>query len=255
MEADPLVLLTRDGVLERIAVSGLAARFPNLAVIVEPPVSRVSLIRGRVKRLGILHVIGQLAFIMFARLQRWTARARIAEISRTFRLAAHWPAGMVPIRVSSINSPECIGHLQRLNPRAVLVVGTRIIRANVLGALDVPFINYHDGITPKYRGIRGGYWAKVERDEENFGVSVHLIDAGIDTGAVLYQARLTASATDNYSTYPYLQIATALALLERAAQDAISGNTIPQAVNLPSRLWSHPTLWGYVWAGLRHGTW
>ncbi len=74
----------------------------------------------------------------------------------------------------------------------VLVVGTRIISRKVLVAVAAPFINYHDGITPKYRGIHGGYWASAQSDLANFGVTVHLVDPGIDTGEVLYQARLQA---------------------------------------------------------------
>jgi hypothetical protein len=60
---------------------------------------------------------------------------------------------------------------------------------------------------------------------------------------------------DNYSTYPYLQLAAALPLLERAARDAIAGSLRPQRVDLPSRLWSHPTLWAYVRTGVRRGVW
>jgi hypothetical protein len=29
----------------------------------------------------------------------------------------------------------------------------------------------------------------------------------------------------------------------------------PQRVDLPSRLWSHPTLWAYVRTGVRRGVW
>ena len=88
-------------------------------------------------------------------------------------------------------------------------------------SLAAPFINYHAGITPKYRGVHGGYWAKAEGDPGNFGITVHLIDKGIDTGEVLYQARLASTAEDNYSTFPYLQLVAALPLLERAADDAL----------------------------------
>jgi folate-dependent phosphoribosylglycinamide formyltransferase PurN len=253
--ADRVVLLTRDCDVGRIAASTLAARFPGLAVIVEDPVSRWSLLRGRVKRLGLLHVTGQLAFMIFQRVQQRAAGARIAQIADAKGLNARWPLDRSPIRVRSVNAPECTEHLRRLDPRVILVVGTRIIGKKVLGAFDVPFVNYHAGITPKYRGAHGGYWAKVTGDAANFGVTVHLIDPGIDTGDVLYQARLTPSAQDNYSTFPYLQLAAALPLLERAACDAIAGRLVAQKVDLPSGLWSHPTLWGYVWSGLRQGAW
>jgi methionyl-tRNA formyltransferase len=157
--------------------------------------------------------------------------------------------------VPSVNSPECIALLRRLKPQVILVVGTRIISRSVLSAVAAPFINYHDGVTPKYRGIHGGYWAAAEGDLKNFGVTVHLVDAGIDTGDVLYQARLTPTANDNYATFPYLQLAAAMPLIEQAVEDALGGALKPLKVDLPSRLWSHPTLWGYVAAGLNRGVW
>jgi methionyl-tRNA formyltransferase len=166
-------------------------------------------------------------------------------------MSARYPTTEVP----SVNAPECIALLQRLDARVVLVVGTRIIARSVLSAVAAPFINYHDGVTPKYRGIHGGYWAAAEGDLGNFGVTAHLVDAGIDTGDVLYQARLAPQASDNYATFPYLQLAAALPLMAQAAQDAIDGGLKPRKVDLPSRLWSHPTLWGYVAIGLRRGVW
>src|SRR5262252_1716564 len=147
------------------------------------------------------------------------------------------------------------GQLERLQPQAILVVGTRLIAEEVLRAIDAPFINYHAGITPKYRGVHGGYWAQAEGDPGNFGVTVHLVDRGIDTGEVLYQERLAPSANDNYSTFPYLQLVAALPLLERAARDAVNGTLRPEKLDLPSKLWSHPTLWQYIKTGLRRGVW
>jgi methionyl-tRNA formyltransferase len=193
--------------------------------------------------------------MLFQRIQQKRSRSRIAEIVRRADLDARGPDEAQIIRVPSVNSPACIRHLQQLQPRAILVVGTRIIVGDVLHSVDAPFINYHAGVTPKYRGVHGGYWAKAEGDDGNFGVTVHLVDEGIDTGAVLYQARLAASTADNYSTYPYLQLAAALPLLERSARDAIAGTLRPQRVDLPSRQWSHPTLWAYVQTGLRRGVW
>ena len=255
MPTDKVVLLTNEGESGRVAARYLAARFPALTVIVETPVARSLLLRRRIKRLGVVHVGGQLAFMLFQRIQQKRSRSRIAEIVRRADLDARGPDEAQIIRVPSVNSPACIRHLQQLQPRAILVVGTRIIVGDVLHSVDAPFINYHAGVTPKYRGVHGGYWAKAEGDDGNFGVTVHLVDEGIDTGAVLYQARLAASTADNYSTYPYLQLAAALPLLERSARDAIAGTLRPQRVDLPSRQWSHPTLWAYIQTGLRRGVW
>jgi methionyl-tRNA formyltransferase len=260
MLTDRVVLLTCEGDVGVFAERYLSGHLPGLAVIVERPASRAQLLRRRIKRLGLAHVAGQLAFMAFQRIQQKVSKERIAEIIRAGGLDAQRAQENAMmrnemIRVPSVNSPECIGHLRRLQPQAILVVGTRIIAGDVLRAVGAPFINYHAGITPKYRGVHGGYWAKSEGDLGNFGVTVHLVDAGIDTGDVLYQARLAPTAKDNYSTYPYLQLVAALPLLQRAARDAVAGTLRPEKVDLPSHLWSHPTLWHYIKTGLRRGAW
>jgi folate-dependent phosphoribosylglycinamide formyltransferase PurN len=255
MPAGDVVLLVIDNSLCRIAAWRLARRFPDLTIIVEQHVPRFKLIRGRTRRFGLLHTTGQLAFILYSRLIRRRAAGRIAEIIAASRLEARWPDGVERIEVVSVNAPDTVAQLQKLHPKVVLVVGTRIISAKVLAAVQAPFINYHDGITPKYRGIHGGYWASAQNDLANFGVTVHLVDPGIDTGEVLYQARLRPSGEDNYATFSYLQLAAALPLLVRAAEDAIAGTVTPQNVDLPSQLWSHPTIWRYLATGVCRGVW
>jgi hypothetical protein len=255
MPTGQVALLVIDSDLCRIAARSLAKRFPDLKIIVERHISRRILLRRRIARLGLLHVAGQLAFMSVARILRLASGRRISEILDSAHLAPRWPGSCALLEVPSVNSPECVALLRQLKAQVVLVVGTRIISRSVLSAVAAPFINYHDGITPKYRGIHGGYWAAAEGDRENFGVTVHLVDAGIDTGEVLYQARLSPAANDNYATFPYLQLAAALPLIEQAAQDAVAGTLKPVKAELPSRLWSHPTLWGYVSTGLKRQVW
>jgi folate-dependent phosphoribosylglycinamide formyltransferase PurN len=255
MSNDRIVLLTYEGEFGRIAANSLDRRFDDLAVIVEAPASRLAMAKRRLRRLGLAHVLGQILFSIFQRFQLAMARRRVAEIAAAFGLEARWPTGRKMIRMSSINSPECVAELRSLAPRAILVVGTRLISRDVLTSIGVPFINYHSGITPKYRGVHGGYWAQARGDTENFGVTVHLIDEGIDTGGVIYQAKVQPGPNDNFSTYPYLQIAAALPLLELAARDAIAETLTTRAVDLPSCLWSHPTFWNYLTVGFRRGIW
>jgi folate-dependent phosphoribosylglycinamide formyltransferase PurN len=254
-QSTELVFLTSGNDLGRIAARRLAVTFPGLKIIVEQPIARSALLRGRIKRLGVVHVAGQVAFALLARGLSYASRRRIAEILRQHQFEPRWPDGCERFEVPSVNSAECVAYIERLNPRVILLLGTRIIDRKTLAAITAPLINYHAGITPKYRGIHGGYWAKAEGDLENFGVTVHLVDPGIDTGAVLYQARLRPTDADNYATFPYLQLAAVLPLMEQAARDALAGKLAPQTVNLPSRLWSHPTIWSYVAAGLRRGAW
>ena len=250
-----VVFLTTGSDLGKIAASRLAEAFPDVTIVVERPASRRDLLRSRIKRLGLGHVVGQIGFVGVARILHHASQRRIREILHQHHLEPRWPDGCERIEVPSVNSPECLACLAELKPRVILVLGTRILSRATLAAIDVPLINYHAGITPKYRGVHGGYWARTEGDLANFGVTVHLVDPGIDTGAVLYQARLVPAPSDNYATFPYLQLATVLPLLEQAAHDALASKLAPQTVDLPSRLWSHPTIWGYLAAGLFSGAW
>jgi methionyl-tRNA formyltransferase len=136
-----------------------------------------------------------------------------------------------------------------------VVYGTRLLKRETLGCIDAPFINYHAGINPKYRGQNGAYWARRSADPDHAGVTIHLVDEGVDTGDVLYQARVELAPSDNIATYQHRQMAVALPLLIRAIEDAVSGRLQPRRVDLPSRQWFHPTLWGYLRAGLAEGVW
>jgi methionyl-tRNA formyltransferase len=116
-------------------------------------------------------------------------------------------------------------------------------------------INFHSGINPKYRGQAGGYWALASGDPDNAGVTVHLVDEGVDTGAVLYQARFSATPQDNFITYFYIQAGTARPLVIKAIEDALSGQLRPAKVDLPSQQFYHPTLWQYLWTAWAKGVW
>ena len=84
---------------------------------------------------------------------------------------------------------------------------------------------------------------------------MHLVDEGVDTGDVLYQAMSEFEAADNIATYQHRQMATALPLVIRAVEDALADRLSPRRVELPSRQWFHPTLWGYVRTGVMQGVW
>lgn len=153
--------------------------------------------------------------------------------------------------IPSVNHPDGHAAVLHLAPDVMVISGTRILSARTIAALGRPIINMHAGITPQYRGVHGGYWALVQRDPAHCGVTVHLVDAGVDTGAVLYQALITPGPTDDFSTYPTLQTLAGLPLLVKAVQSAhVPAAQTPAGT---SRRWYHPTLWGYLWHRIAGG--
>lgn len=251
----PIVVLTGGGPLPWIIVNALVARYGPVTVLKEEPESMALLFRRRLRRLGPLAVTGQIAFGLYQRILRQVSARRLAKLMAENALEANRPACCRIVPVGSINAETCRRELQRLNPAVVLVIGTRMIGRQTLAAVDAPFINYHAGINPKYRGMCGGYWALAEGDAGNFGATVHLIDAGVDTGGVLYTATIAAAANDNFITYPFRLAVVGRDIVLRAIDDALHGRLRTLPTTLPSRQWYHPTLWGYLWKGVTRQVW
>ena len=94
-----------------------------------------------------------------------------------------------------------------------------------------------------YRGVHGCYWALADGDPAHAGVTVHLVDSGVDTGEVIAQAVVHPTPADSYHTYPLLQLAAGIPLLEQAIRDALEGRLRTVAVEGKSRLRYQPTIW------------
>jgi len=243
----PVVLLASDGAATRIIYHALAREFPRVEVVLERRLSKVGIFRRRMRTLGLLTALAQVPFRAgLVPLLAVRAVRRIAAIKAQYRLDDS-PIPRMAHRVKSVNSPEAREALRALDPIVIAVSGTRIIGRETLHAVDVPFINMHGGITPLYRGVHGGYWALVEGRPDLVGSTVHRIDEGIDTGAVLAQARFDITDQDSFATYPYLHTAVGIPLLIAAVRDACNNRLDRgRAVALPSRLRTHPTIWQYL---------
>lgn len=218
------------------------------AVILERPVAPSELLKKRIKKLGWWKVAGQLLFqLSIAKILKRTSRKRKEEILKKYGLENTIVPENKIIKVTSVNRAECIEALRKIKPELIIVCGTRIISKSVLESLPVKFMNIHAGITPKYRNVHGGYWALVNNDIENCGVTVHLVDEGIDTGTIIYQQKIPVTKRDNFATYPVLQLAEGIIYLKRAINDFFENKLILQKNNLESKLWYHPTIWQYIY--------
>jgi phosphoribosylglycinamide formyltransferase-1 len=250
-----IVLLAGPGEPTHLVYHYLAARFPDVVVVMEQSVPRATLARRRARRLGWPTVLGQIAFVAVA--LPVLRRSRAGRVREILTAAGADVGPIADVRhVESVNLASTAELLRELEPAVVVVNGTRIIADAILGAVPCPFINIHAGITPRYRGVHGGYWALAEGRPDLVGTTVHLVDAGIDTGAVLARAFFVAAPGDNFATYPYRHLADGLPLLAEQVEIVLAGRELGRADALPdddgaSTLRWHPTLWGYLWTRWR----
>lgn len=242
-----IIILAGKGASTNILYKYLADEFDIDAVIIEQPVRMGTFIKRRVKKLGIGKVAGQILFqFIVVPLLNTFSKKRVNEILQNYNLENRQIEKSKITAVNSVNDQQCLNELVKLQPDIIVVNGTRIISKKILQSVNASFINIHAGITPKYRGVHGAYWALVNNDLENCGVTVHLVDPGIDTGNIVFQHNILHTGKDNFVTYPYLQLAAGLPGLKKAIIDQVAGNLHQQAISGESNLYYHPTLWHYL---------
>lgn len=246
MQHKKIVFLASDCNSSRWVYNALKDEVDFSGVIIEKPVSKRQLFKRRIKKIGLLKVTGQALFSLLAvPVIRWFSKKRIAELLQHNNLSnTGFTAGYH--KVNSVNDADCMELLKQINPDIVVVNGTRIISKTILNSIPARFINMHAGITPFYRGSHGGYWAMHNNDVANFGTSIHLVDAGVDTGSVLKQVYTLPGRQDNFTTYPILQVGIGIdALKEVLKQDEQIANQIIKTTE-KGRLYYQPGIWEYL---------
>lgn len=243
-----ILLIAGSGKSTNYLYNGLDPEFSIGKVIIEEPVSKWSLIKRRIKNLGLLKVLGQVFFISIApAILRLISKDRISELEEIYFLSSKEIPQERVKKVSSVNSDECMQAIKDYQPDLILVNGTRIISSIILGSTKAPFINIHVGITPKYRGVHGGYWALIHDDPENCGVTIHYVDKGIDTGGVIAQTKISINSNDNFITYPIHQYGVGIKLFRDVIHRIKSGEVVtghkPEG---DSNLFYHPTITEYL---------
>ena len=98
------------------------------------------------------------------------------------------PEALPTTSIHSVNDAECMDALRRAEPDVLLVYGTGKIHAPVFKAAPLGAVNAHSGLLPGYRGLDTNLWAAYEGKPEDMAVTLHVIDAELDTGAV-YESR------------------------------------------------------------------
>lgn len=247
MENKKIVLLAGKGLSTNIVFHALNNRFGIHSAIIEAKESKILFVKRRIKKLGFFHVSGQLMFqFLIVPVLNFISRNKISQFVKDQDLKdSEIPVNKI-LQVQSVNDPSVEAALVALKPDVIIVNGTRIISKRILNAVKCPIINTHAGITPLYRGVHGAYWALVNNDKQHCGVTVHLIDAGIDTGDIIYQSLILVNKTDNFVTYPIKQLAIGIPILIKAIEDALNGDIKTNKSFEKSGLWYHPTIWQYI---------
>lgn len=140
---------------------------------------------------------------------RLSSRARILELKQRYPLND----GPIPsyhvLRVTSLNDTKTTMWLDRLDPQLIITHETGPIDPSVLARFDCPVLTVKPTMA---EGQLQAYWAFRAKPD----VCEVRIEQWTEQGwTVVDRSMLYLGGTDNFATYPYLQLATALPLLRR----------------------------------------
>jgi folate-dependent phosphoribosylglycinamide formyltransferase PurN len=247
MQKAKAFVIASEGLTTNLLVERLSTHLEVTTVFIEPHESYKTILRRRIKRLGFIKTVHQVLFLVFVLPFIGKRKKRIAAILAHHKLSGKPLNSSIKQMVPSVHEASIAKWIISENPAVVFINGTRILKKSLLDQIDCPIVNIHGGITTIYRGVHGGYWAVHYNDLKHFGVTLHLVDAGIDTGAVIAQRVITPTAEDNFKTYPILQYCHGLDLISENLESLLGGeiNTIPP-VTKESKLHYHPTLWEFI---------
>jgi methionyl-tRNA formyltransferase len=157
--------------------------FRPAAVVIErrPEPSAVTRLRASIRERGVRATLSRLSRRVRWRVQdgQGAAGDGASHTAASFCSAE----GIRVVVVNTLDDPQAVETVRALQPDLAIHAGAGILRAPLLAVPRLGTLNAHMGILPRYRGMNVTEWTLFEGGP--VGCSVHLIEAGIDTGDIL----------------------------------------------------------------------
>lgn len=109
-------------------------------------------------------------------------------------------AGIPVLQPRRIKAAEAVAELKKY-PADIYIVAAfgQILSQEILDIPRYGCLNIHASLLPKYRGASPIQHAIIDGEKET-GVTIMQMDAGLDTGAMLYKKSVVIADDDNYET-------------------------------------------------------
>lgn len=135
--------------------------------------------------------------------------AGILDLAREFETPSLFISpGSFRTKMSSEAEAEIVRLLREARVDFVVLAGfMRVIKETLLQAFPGRILNIHPSLLPAFRGLEPWRQA-VEAGVPEAGCTVHLVDAGVDTGEILGQSRVPVLPSDTAeSLHARIQVA------------------------------------------------
>ena len=106
---------------------------------------------------------------------------------------------LIVVGANEINNIYVYQQLKEYNPDIIIVFGTNILKGEIL-TINHKIINLHLGMSPYFNGSSTNFWPMYQYKYEYVGITIHYIDAGVDTGNIIHQSRAKIKINDTPHT-------------------------------------------------------
>ncbi len=143
--------------------------------------------------------------------------------------------GLTILQPTNLKNQDFIDQLASLKANLQIVVAFRMLPAVVWQMPAYGTFNLHASLLPQYRGAAPINWAIINGETET-GVTTFFIDEKIDTGAVIFQERLSIGNTENagslHDRLMHLGAGLVTKTVDAIASDTVTTQIQPQSEDL-----------------------
>ncbi len=97
----------------------------------------------------------------------------------------------------SVNDSYYVDLIRSKRPDLIAVMGTCLLGKQIISSAR-HVLNMHTGLSPYYRGGYTNLWPVLNEDFGFFGVTIHKMSLGIDSGDIVFTKRLRIYPDDNF---------------------------------------------------------
>lgn len=108
-----------------------------------------------------------------------------------------YPKDKIKLITDDVNSKSSLDFIKLYKPDIIFIYGTSILKSTFFNNFRSTILNIHSGILPKYRNVHSDFWAYINHDTQNIGISVFFLDEGVDTGDLALQKRIDYKPKDS----------------------------------------------------------
>lgn len=134
------------------------------------------------------------------------------------------------IHIGNPNSPEVINKLREFSPDVIINQSELLLKKAILEVPRVGVINRHGSLLPHFRGRLASFWSHFNEPPE-YGVTIHFVDEGLDSGGIIVQKQFHLSPRLSYAEVVDTVFKKSAGIMLEALGKLSDSNFVPQANN------------------------